>query len=107
MKATRRGSPLSTEERNGLVRLIDADGLPALREASGLSRTALLNAAIGLPVLPGTRALIRPLLDEDEEEDAADTELEDGDADEDEEDAHDDDDEGESEDDEDDESEDE
>lgn len=75
MKATNRGSPLSHEDRAELARRIDSEGIAALRERTGLSRTALLNAAIGLPVIAGTRALVRSALDD---EDADDEDVDDG-----------------------------
>jgi hypothetical protein len=75
MKTTR-GAALSADDRQELVRLIDTQGMDALRNESGLSRTAILNAATGLPVIPGTRRLVEDLLetfaDADESEDEAD-----------------------------------
>lgn len=63
MKQSNRGSPLTTEEREDLVRLIDSESMSTLREESGLSRTALLSAAIGQPIIAGTRRLVRDLLE--------------------------------------------
>ena len=81
MKSGSRGQPLSDVERQELVRMIDADGIDALLESSGLSRTALLNAAIGLPVIPGTRRLVRDLIDDDDDVDDGEEEDDEEDAD--------------------------
>ena len=69
MKATNRGSPLTPEERTQLAQKIDSEGIAALRDQTGLSRTALLNAAIGLPVIAGTKALVREALDDEQDDD--------------------------------------
>ena len=94
MKATQRGLPLTTKDRDELVRRIDADGIAALRTSSGLSRTALLNAAIGLPVIAGTRALVRELLAETDAPDDDDDDDDDDNDDDDDDDDDNDDDEG-------------
>ncbi len=82
MSISKRGAALSHDEREDLVRLIDAEGVAKLSSETGLSRTAILSAAIGQPVLVGTRSVIRDLLDhghDAEDDDESDDDLDEGD----------------------------
>ena len=64
-----RGSPPPEELRQRLVALLATLGPGRLSAQLGLSRHAVLGAAAGCPVLPGTAALLRerlPLLERGE-----------------------------------------
>ena len=66
---TTRGSPLPVAVRQRLSIAVARHGLPLVLQASRASRQAIASALGGLPILPGTEALVRQALDRLESDD--------------------------------------
>jgi hypothetical protein len=61
-----KGKPIAQVDRDRLRALLDAKGERAVLQALPVSRIALYRALAGLPVYPGTHALVRHHLDHSE-----------------------------------------